>query len=261
MVATQAATGEVDDIGIGTAHADDRGVPGQAPQVGTEGIVSVEHGRIALVLVLEDPQLDARVLLQRAVPIEMIRRDVDQRGGVAVEAADVLELEAGQLADDDGALGEVRSDLAERDADVATDPVRQAVGTQHRANQLGRRRLPVGARHADDARARRQQAVAQLDLGPDWNAALMRCLQHGMTAGHAGAPDDRLTPLVVDGVRGDDRHRRLASPLRRVVDERHLATGLEQCGGGGEPRASRSEHDRQPWQIELGAHAYWLKRT
>ena len=80
---------------------------------------------------------------------------------------------------------------------------------------------------SDDARTRRQQAVAQLDLGPDWNAALMRCLQHRMTAGHAGAPDDRLTPLVVDGVRGDDRHRRLASPLRRVVDERHLATGFE----------------------------------
>jgi hypothetical protein len=89
----------------------------------------------------------------------------------------------------------------------------------------------------------------------------MRRLQHRMPTGHAGAPDDRLTALVVDGIRRDDRHRRLAGPLRRVVDEHHLATGLEQRGGGGQPRAPRSEHDRQPRQLELGTHAYWLKRT
>ena len=130
--------------------------------------------------------------------IEVIRCDIDQASSVAPEADDVLELETRQLTDRNRAFGEERRDLAERDPDVAADLVRQAGGAEHRSDKLCRRRLAVGARHAHNTCAGRQQAIAELDLGPDGYASFLRCLQHRMPAGYARAPNDRLAPVVVD---------------------------------------------------------------
>ena len=56
---------------------------------------------VVRVLVLEDPQLRVGVGLEAAVPVEVVRLEVEQHGDVRLELVDVLELEARDLADDD----------------------------------------------------------------------------------------------------------------------------------------------------------------
>jgi hypothetical protein len=56
-------------------------------------VVGVDDGEIVGSLVLEDPQLGADVVIEAAVPVEVVRRDVRQDRDVRREAVDGLELE------------------------------------------------------------------------------------------------------------------------------------------------------------------------
>src|SRR5439155_7866835 len=104
---------------------------------------------------------------------------------------DVLELEARELADDPGPGLDHRRDAHERPADVAGDLDGATGGAEDRTEQLGRRRLAVGAGHADE-RIAGQQPVAELDLAPDGHAeAPLRGGQRRFP-GYAGALDDGL---------------------------------------------------------------------
>src|SRR5205823_9554272 len=75
----------------------------------------------------------------------------------------VLELEAGELADDPGARLDLAVELGQCAAHVSGD--RRA---RHRAQELASRRLSVRAGDADQLRL--QEAKAQLDLAPDRDA-------------------------------------------------------------------------------------------
>ena len=57
-------------------------------------IVGVDHDPVAVLLVGEHPRLRARVLVERRVPVEVIRRDVQQHRDPRAERLGRLELEA-----------------------------------------------------------------------------------------------------------------------------------------------------------------------
>ena len=98
---------------------------------------------------LEDSQLRVAVCLERAVPVEVIGLQVEQHGDVAGQLVHVLELERRQLADHPFR----RADRGQRRADVPGDRDVASGGAKDGAEELGGRRLPVRARHADEARA------------------------------------------------------------------------------------------------------------
>jgi hypothetical protein len=105
------------------------------------------------------------------VPVEVVRREVQQHRHLERQLVHVLELERGQLAHDPGVL--VRVHRRQRAADVAGDLDRAPRRAEDLAEQLRRRRLALRARDAEE-RARCEQPPAELDLAPDGDAELAR---------------------------------------------------------------------------------------
>src|SRR6185436_7452127 len=102
----------------------------------------------------------------------------------------VLELEARKLAHDPGVSVERTVEARQRTADVACDRDRPTGGTEHRAEQLARRRLAVRAGDADEWVP--QQAKAKLDLAPDRDPTRPCSRRQGRFPGHARALDQQL---------------------------------------------------------------------
>ena len=99
---------------------------------------------------LEDAQLRGAVRIEGGVAVKVVGLEVEEDGDVARELMDVLELEARELADDPGPGLDRGRDADERPADVACDLDGATGGAEDRAEQLGRRRLAVGAGHAEE---------------------------------------------------------------------------------------------------------------
>ncbi len=113
----------------------------------------------------------------------MVGLEVEEDRDAGPELVDVLELEARQLADDPVAFADLPVQLGERSADVAGDG-----RLEHRAEQLARRRLAVGAGDADQPG--RQQPVAELDLAPNRDLARASSRHERGSSRHARALDD-----------------------------------------------------------------------
>src|SRR5439155_24825806 len=114
----------------------------------------------------EDAQLCVAVGLERAVAVEVVRLEVEQHRNLTGELVHVFELEARELTDDPRARFDLAVELGQRAADVAGDR-----RLQHHAEELAGRRLAVRPGYADEPWP--QQPVAELDLAPDRNAALL----------------------------------------------------------------------------------------
>ena len=99
----------------------------------------------------------------------MVGRQVQEHCDVWAQDGDILELEARQLADDQVVGAEPAIERAERAPDVAGHRDRPSRGPDHRAHQLGRRRLAVRPGDADGRLA--HQTGAELDLAPDRDPA------------------------------------------------------------------------------------------
>jgi hypothetical protein len=180
-------------------------------------------------LVLEDPELGVAVTLEGAVPVEMVRLEVEENRDPGTEFLDVLELEARELAHDPLIGLHLTDQLAQRGADVPGGP-----RAEHRAQQLGRGRLPVRAGDADDRIL--QVARSELDLTPDRRPALARRDNEGHLTGDARALDEHVDAFEqaevgvvperpVDGdhinpVRFERRLRR--RPRAREAEHEHL---------------------------------------
>src|SRR5260370_725156 len=70
-------------------------------------VIGVEHGKIAGLLGFKYPRLRVDVSLKRMVPVEMIRRDVQDGGDPGAKLFDGLQLEARDLKDGDRIRGGV----------------------------------------------------------------------------------------------------------------------------------------------------------
>ena len=80
-------------------------------------------------------------------------------------------------------------------ADVAGDLDGASGRAEDRAEQLGRRRLPVRAGDADQVRAGGQQPIAELDLAPDGDAARAGAGDERRLGRYARALDHQFHPL------------------------------------------------------------------
>jgi hypothetical protein len=182
---------------------------------------------------LEDPELRVAVLLERPVPVEVVRLEVEQHRDAAVQLVHVLELERRELANHPVGV----RDRRERRADVACDRHVAARGPEDRAEELGRRRLPVRARDADD-RPLGVEPVAELDLAPDRNLTLPRGADESPLAGNAGALDEHLDAVEQPQV--------VLVPEQPVGANDLDAPALQRLGGrdtgAGEPVDERAPH-------------------
>ena len=129
------------------------------------------------------------------MPVEVIGLEVEQDGDVAGERMDILELEARELADDPRVFRGGFGRVGESAADVSGDFDGPSRGAEDRAQQLGRRRLAVGAGDADETCARRQQPVAELDLAPDRDAVRVRAGDERRLRRHSRTLDQQIHPF------------------------------------------------------------------
>ena len=116
------------------------------------------------------PQLGGDVGAVDAVPVKVVLRQVEEHGHGRPEAFDVLELEAGELGDDDRVLRDHARHRRQGVTDVAADRDGQTGVPEDGAGQLGGRRLAVGAGDADHGVA--EEAAGELDLAPQRHAAV-----------------------------------------------------------------------------------------
>ena len=166
----------------------------------------------------------SRYASKRAVTVEVVGLEVEEHRDVARELVHVLELEARELADDRRAGLDLarRRPVSARPTFPATS-TRRPAAREDRAEQLGRRRLPVRARDADQ-RVAGEQPVAELDLAPDRDAARTRSRGERRRSRHARALDDELDTLeqrlLLRSETNFDAGRRRACPRRRPASGR-----------------------------------------
>ena len=185
----------------------------------------------------------------------MVGRDVQEHADLRVEAIDVLELEAGELAHDPR-VGIDVLEARERAAHVAGHLDGTPGGAEDLAEQLGRRRLAVRAGDAQDRIA--EQPRAELDLAPHGNAMLARSGDDRRLRRNPGAFHEHVHGLDQRGVvRAESHFYALGAKPPRVqllvaVDrgDRHAAP--DQREGGRLPGAGEPHDERGCGKVEIG---------
>jgi len=159
-----------------------------------------QNVRIALIedrksisgLPAQDILFRGTVRFDRAVSIEVIRREVGDDGDVRIgfELGQVVKLKAAELEDNPVGWPNLVGDGQQALADVATQPGFVCPGTQQGMNHRGGRRFTVAARHAN-----RPSAVAlpeQIHLAGHAHARIARQLQVFVLFRDGGAGDHEI---------------------------------------------------------------------
>src|SRR5262249_13877370 len=218
-----------------------------------------EDGQVLRLLPGEGTELGRDVLVEAAVAVQVVRRDVQERCRAGVERVRVLELEARAL----DHQPDVRIDGAGQPGDrrplVAAGDGGDAGRVHEMRRELGGRRLPVRA--GDRDHRVRHGPRGELDLTPDGRAGGPRGGHRRDVAGHAWAlhhhvhaphgPRRRREQL-------DTRRGQFRGLDRRPVEGDRLVAeaGKEQRGGAA--RAPEPHHQRAPGRAEV-AHP-WMSR-
>ena len=173
------------------------------------------------------PALGRGVLVERAVPVDVVGSDVEADRRPRRDGVRPVQLEARQLDGDDVERLGVEDRLEDRRADVAGAARPQAGGPQDRREHLHRRRLAVGAGHGQPGRGagQRTHPPRELDLAPHRDA------------GRQGAGEERLVGPPPRG--GDDEvDGRVRHPADGVGTEGQAgAEDVEDAGPLGHDRA------------------------
>ena len=85
------------------------------------GVVGVEHKEVVGGLRGKDTLFGAGVVLEGAVPVEVVRRDVEDDGDLGMKLLGAFELEAGDFKDRPGFVCALVDERDDGDADVAAD--------------------------------------------------------------------------------------------------------------------------------------------
>ena len=190
---------------------------------------------------LDQARLQGRVVLDGAVPVEVIGRDVEQHADAGIERRRQLDLEGRHL-DDVEPIDGRRLQRQDRRADVAAHLHVAAGRAQDVGDQRRGGRLAVGAGNGDERRVGRQLgalAAEQLDVADDLDAGGLglgdRPVRRGMRERHARRQHQRRKPRpvrarqILDGkarrrrriaARWRCRRRRPPSPRRRPAPGR-----------------------------------------
>ena len=127
----------------------DRGV-GTGGGGGGADVVGVQHHEVVRVLRGKDALLGQRVVLESAVAVEVVGRDVEDDGDVGMELLRAFELKAGNLEHRPGLVGALVDEGHDRHADVAADQGGNAGLFQDFAEQRGGGGFAVGAGDGED---------------------------------------------------------------------------------------------------------------
>ena len=158
------------------------------------GAESARHDRgVRCALTLEDPELELRVVLERAVPVEVVGLQVEENGNARLQRVDVLELERRELADDPRVRRRRADQGRERTAHVSGHFDISPGGAEDGAEELRRGRLPV--RPGDAENRIRKESRAELDLAPDGQATRPRALHEHRLTRDSRALHDEIDPL------------------------------------------------------------------
>ena len=146
------------------------------------------------------------------MPVEVVGRDVEDRGDPRAEAVDRVELKARHLRYDDAVARELERVLGEGRPDVAAHQHRAHLGAQQLAGQRGGRGLAVGAGDGDDVGL--HHPPRQLELADDGHPAGAHRDERGQLERHPRAHHHQLRPDETR--RRDGRPPRARSPGARA---------------------------------------------
>ena len=191
--------GAVGEIAVGQwqalGNADD-GLAGLLQPVGDLRAIDVVHADDRRVAARHQTFLDGGVVLHRPVPVEMIRRQVEQDAGGRVDRRRQVDL-VGRAFDHIGAVGRQWIERHHRAPDIAAHLRVASGGAQYMGGQRRRRRLAVRAGDRDEGRCRRlggSLAREKLDIADDLDASATRQFHRpvrlGMRERHAGRQDE-----------------------------------------------------------------------
>ena len=157
-------------------------------------VVPVEHGDIFARLMGEYLELCRDIFLVAPVPIEVIGGYVEQQRHPGCERLHRLQLKTRYLRHDKVHGGPflpgTGRELDKRRPDVSPHEDLFTTGFEDRAQQRGRRRLPVGPGHRDDRSIEKPEG--KLDLTDDPDPLLSRLGQRLHEERHAGADHDQV---------------------------------------------------------------------
>ncbi len=217
-------------------------------------VVAPDDGEIGR---LDQPPLDRSVILHRPVPVEMIRRQIEQHADARVERGREIDLEA-RTFDDISALGRARATAAPGRGSASRYCRPSARRTPPRAG-YGRSSavvvllplVPVMATSGAPGAMDRALAAEQFDVADDLDAR--RCAMATVQCGSgwvSGTPGARTSAAKRDQSGADaDRTSDSPSPsasalsraARRIVPGAHQGAAGEQGPGGGQAGAAETE--------------------
>ena len=167
----------------------------RAAACGGADVVGVEHHEVVCVLRGEDALLGERVVLESAVAVEMVGRDVEDDGDVGVELLSAFELKAGDFEDGPGVVGAFVDEGHDGHADVAADQRGKSGFLEDFAEQRGGGGFAVGAGDGEDFAF--EEAGGQFEFADDGQAEAFGLHQFGSVERDAGADDDQV--LAAEG--------------------------------------------------------------
>ncbi len=182
---------------------------GRQRQLRRRLIVRIHHRHVLRRLVLENARLRRHIPLETPMPVQMVRRDVQDRSDMRAKALDRLQLETRYLQHAPTLFARTLHQFGHRSSDVAPHLDRLPRPGQHLSAQRRRGRLPVGSRDRDDLPF--QKPRRQLHLAHDRDPQPPRLLQPRRITRHPRAHHDQVLhaerPLPVAA--GLDRHSRI----------------------------------------------------
>ncbi len=197
----------------------------------------------------DEALLDRRVLRDRAVPVEMVRRDVEEDADRRLQAWCEVDLKRRHLNDMD-AVARGRLKRQDRRADVAAHLHVAAGLAQDVGDERRRRRLAVGAGDGDERRVGRELralAAEQLDVADDLDAGGFRRASPTSAArdGSAARRARGSAPQSATSRRCEDRRSR--SPALAAFA---IAVGAVVAGDDPRPAAFQRQRRREPRAAE-----------
>ena len=201
--------------------------------IGDGGVAGGLHGKQA--------RLGGRIGFERAMAVEMVGRDVEQDGDVAIEAEGQVDLVAAEFEDINAVF---RERLLRQDgqADVAAEAGVAAGVGENMVDESGGGGFAVGAGDADDLV--RRQAGARLrkefDVADDGDPGGDRRDEQRRVMGDTGGDDEGIEAGEVGFVKVGQRRSEGGAGGFAVIPGEAMRTGGGQRGGGGPAAAGEA---------------------
>ncbi len=230
-------------------------------------VVPVEHEPVPVALVREHPRFSSHVLLERPVPVEVVRSDVEENSDSRPEGLGCArQLERRDLGHENSGV-RVRG-VQEREPDVAGSERGTARVVEHGCDQSRHRGLPVRPGHGDeDLAAGCGLLGGEIDFGPDRDTGLPRRHERRVAQRHPGTRHDDvgtahelgeaggrgvLDDVGAGGERGCDPIAVGVLARRAVLDHRDVVSGRGAMTHHGVARHAQPEHEDAAQSITPG---------